>query len=168
MLKKILHAGLVTAILVLLSFSASAAPSITSPDDCLIVIKSDSVDNPYLTYNEQHCRVYQYNFSGDYSPVIINDKYTIVVVREPAVSVKSISSGTNFNWRGPANDNKFGAVLPYKPGYLMIADFVFVTKAVKSGRNIMTSYFSRKITDAEREELLEHFRNDSAFVQWKK
>ena len=32
----------------------------------------------------------------------------------------------------------------------------------------MTSYFSRKITDAEREELLEHFRNDSAFVQWKK
>jgi len=165
---KILHAGLVTAILVLFPFFASAVPTITSPDDCLIVIKSDSVDNPYLSYNEQHCRVYQFNFTGNYSPVIIKDKYTMVVVREPAVSVKSVSSGTNFNFRGASTDDKFKVLLPYKPGYLVIADFVFVTKAVKSGRSIMTSYFPRKITDAEREDLLKQLRNDSAFAKWQK
>ncbi len=169
MTKTVLPAGLLIVIILLLPPNcASAAPSITSPGDCLVVIKSDFVTNPYLSPKEQNSEVFQFNFSGDYSPAVITENYTMVVVRDSAISVKSVTCGANFGFRGQSVENKTDMVLPYKPGYIVFADFVFVKKPGRVGRTIVSNYYFRKITAMERRDLFEQFSNDSAFSEWKK
>jgi hypothetical protein len=147
----------------------AGAPKITSPDDCLVVIKSEFVNPPELSYSQQNSRYFQFRLSGNYPPATIKKEYTMVVVKEPAVKVVSISSGADGGFVGKSFEYKLNGVLPYKPGYLIVANFVFVRTVEKVGLNtIFTKFSFRNITKAEREELLGRFQNDSAFAEWKK
>jgi hypothetical protein len=167
MLKKFASAGLLFLVVAALVGCVSA-PEKTSLDDCLVIVKSDFVKNPLLTDEQQSGRYYQFELSGGYPKTTIRKDYTTLVVKEPAVGVTAMLSGVQPPNIGPVSRDKLDISLPYKPGYIVVADFVFVKKTESTSANMyMTRWSLRKITDAERADLLERFKNDSDFKDWK-
>jgi hypothetical protein len=165
----VVKAALPVFFAILFSCCASA-PKPASPDDCLVVIKSDFIYGVGMTQEGIDVRHYQLKFSGDYKPARIQKGYSVVVVREPAVRIKAIFSQVQSNsYTGNPYEYPVDIILPYKPGFLVVADFVFVkeTKAA-GGRGFMEYTSFRKITDQEREALLAQLRGDPAFVSWSK
>jgi len=172
MIKRIVKAFSLALFAALLICCATMPSKPSSPDDCLVVIKSDFIVNLEMPQASQDARYYVMKLSGDYKPVRVQPVYSTAVVREPAVMVTSIYSQVQANGfsGNPFEYTVKNVILPYKPGSLVIADFVFVKESKKvseSGRFITHTSF-RKITDQEREELLAQLRNDPDLVSWSK
>ena len=139
----------------------------TSAEDCLVVMKVDMQAGTSAGH-ALNARIYQYLFTGDYPPATLDRKWAMVVIREPTVRVKELYSriSPNSRFRGPDGHDSLDIPLPYKPGWLVVADFVFVQKITKGMEDYSADISLRRITETEREELLETFRNDPAYAMW--
>jgi hypothetical protein len=159
--------ALLFCVIVVLASSCASVPGAKSADDCLVIIKSSVECDPKAPKDVQKGRTYQFEFTSDYKPVQVGADYTLVVVREPAVSIKSISTWASGGYSGGSAEYKANVPLPYKPGCAVVADYVFVKKTEETGTAHYITYTSfRKITDSERAELADRIKTDSAFSSW--
>jgi len=149
---------------------AGGPPKLKTSGDCLIVVKSDFIQNAKLSAGSQASRDFEFVFSGDYAPVDVKRDYTMFVVKEPAVMVSKIRGKLRPGWVGKPYVITCAKILPYEPGRVVVADFVFEVRAEKDK---MENWYYQKVTlrntkDQEREEMLEKFRADPAFASWVK
>lgn len=171
MIKRIVAAFSPFLLAALLWGCANLPPKPASPDDCLVIFKSDFIRDADVNPEAQWSLVYKYKFSGDYPEAFVRTDYSLVVVREPAVEMKSVSSQVSSSmYCGPRSEYPIkNLLLPYKPGYLVVADYVFENKISHSGdRGFYSSWRLRPITEKERTDLLDLLRSDPAFASWKK
>ncbi len=144
----------------LLFAGCSTLPGKTGPDDCLVVVKVEAVNNSTATIGRQ----YSLNFSSDYPPVILPgySGFVAFIIREPAVKVTSLSSKVLGGFAGPPSDDKLnGFMLPYSPGHIVVCDFVYINRLEGvAGRYVDYTDF-RKITESEKTDLLQKLAGGS-------
>jgi hypothetical protein len=169
-MKRSIYAFLAFLFVAFFASGCAGGPKPASPDDCLVVIKSDFVQNPEMSETTQNGRDYEMVLSGDYAPIAVKRGYSLVVVREPAVKVTMIRGKLRPGWVGKPFELRYDEVLPYDPGHLLIADCVLVKESEKDKVEnwFYTKLFFRKITDQERAELLARFSSDKSFSAWQK
>jgi hypothetical protein len=131
----------------------SSLPAKTGPDDCLVVVKEEMINNskfpPVMTY--------ALHFSSDYPLAYISKEsgYLAYVVKEPAVKIVSISGSVQGGFSGGDTNFKLDNLLfPYAPGHIVIFDFVFYQRIEDQGRGLISNYGFRRITDSEKDELI--------------
>lgn len=163
---------LIPAILLvpLLASCAGVPPRPSSPDDCLVAIKTEFIADARVGLTAQAARDYRYELSGGYPDALVRRDYTLLLVREPAVRLRAL--GTRIiahNFRGPPGEYPLDLVLPYDPGSIAVADFVFVNKVTSAGGEEFVSTWSfRQIGDGERAELLGELKSDPDLASWRK
>jgi hypothetical protein len=111
-----------------------------------------------------------FKYSGDYPASWVGQyswDFNIVVVREPRVTLKSIGTQLQGNFRGDAWEEEVNLPLPYAPAQIVIADFVFVFKIARTSENSLTNSMDfRLITDQEKADLLAAIKSDGRFGSW--
>jgi hypothetical protein len=156
----------VVALAALLFAGCASIPARATSDDCLVVIKT-VFENPD---NLDRGRELIFNFSAGYPAAWVGQyswDYNLVVVREPGVVLQSIGTKVQVSYRGEKSEHAIDVPLPYEPGRIAIADYVFVYRIEKSGeRSMMSSMRFRDITDAEKDDLLALIASDPGFASW--
>jgi len=156
---------LIAVVLTLLAAGCVSVPQPASPDDCLIAVMTETINKDHL----EEGRDYRFVLSGAYKPVLIKAKVTLIQVSEPAVSIQGISSSVKGQFTGDSSMDKANILLPYDPGRIMIADFVFVKKYERVNAQSITSNIKlRKITPEEKAKLLDYFKSEKAYDGWLK
>lgn len=154
---------LFAAAVAVLAASCSSVPEQKTGDDCLVVILSELVNPDNLTM----VRIYRFNLSNDYPSAYANSAFSTILLREPGVELTSLSSMTGHGYQGEKSEEKVGLLLPYSPGKLVVADFVFVRTAKKTGdTTVQTDTKFRDITPEEKEDLLARLRKDPKYSSW--
>lgn len=157
------NAILALAILTLAFSGCATAPAVSSPDDCLVVIPCKTVNNG----GAGESRYYQFTFTGDTKPVKANSDYAFVVLHQPGVETTGIESWVGSDARGKQWKDEVKILMPYEPGRLVIADFVFVrTFTKKSANETLSDIDIQKLSAYEKSSLLDKFKADSAFAKW--
>jgi hypothetical protein len=159
--------GFVTLALAAFIFSGcSSIPAKATSEDSLVVIKTEFINPDNLPRGRELC----FQFSGDYPVSWVGQyswDYNLVVIREPGVMLQSIGTSVQAGFRGNAWEPEANRPLPYEPGRIVIADFVFVHKITKTAEHAqMTSLGFRKITAQEKEDLTQALRSDDRFASW--
>ena len=155
----------------LFSCAGGPPPGPSSPDDCLVVIKTDFILGKGVDATHQSARQYALELSGGYGHISMQSGYSTAVVHEPAVRVTAITSVLPGNYIGGASNDpiKGNVILPYKPGSFVVADFVFVKRIEKdqTRENSLIDYQGfRLITESERAEHIERLKADLASGTW--
>lgn len=153
----------VICVLLLMSCASSPPPERTSSDDCLVIIKTEII-NPQMVPT---ARAFKFDFSGAYPSVFIGNAFTAAKIGEPGVEIKTVSTFVRGQSMGASAKINAGIALPYKPGQLVIADFVFVITYTKVDEHTYGSGISlRKITESERGSILEDLRSSGDYSGW--
>jgi hypothetical protein len=137
-------------------------------DDCLVLIRT-TVRNPD---NAPTVRKYEFSLSVE-APALeasnFQEGYMAVLLREPNVKLVMLKSriqkGSNI--RGDSFDQPLDLDLPYKPGEIVVADFVFAQKLVRDSPNeFTTSYEFVNTSDTDRRSILDRFKKTKAAQSW--
>jgi hypothetical protein len=159
-------AGALFAIVLLaLSISGCAsAPAKKSDDDCLVIIMTETI-NPSRVEEARH---YEFSFTGTAPTVRVKPHFTPVLLHEPGVQIAAISSWVQGdNVRGSKSNDKTELLLPYAPGKLVIADFVFVqTYKQENNRTISCGVKLRQISPEEKGKLIAYLKADAGYAPW--
>jgi hypothetical protein len=160
--------GFVTLALVAFMFSGCASvPAKATSDDSLVVIKTEFINPDNLPRG----RELNFQFSGDYPVSWVGQYswgYNLVVIRESGVMLKSIGTSVQAGFRGNSWEPEVNLPLPYEPGRIVIAVFVFVHKVAKTGDHSQTTNLGfRKITDQEKDDLMQELKSDGRFASWR-
>ncbi len=156
--------GSVLAIVALFP-ACKSLPKMESPEDCLIVMKTEIVNE---TQFPPDVRSYYLELSGDYGYVKTGNDYTAFVVREPLVEVAALRTYVSGGAGGDRGRHELGWKLPYHPGHVVILDVVFVQKLTEHGPStIYTNLEFRRLEDSARAELERKLALDPAFSEWK-
>jgi len=146
--------------------SCTTIPAKGTSDDCLVVIKTVIVNPDNLALG----RDYLLNYSGDQSPSRLGDnngEFVFVRVRSENVETSTISTGARPGMTGPSQQYEFIHRLPYQPGSIVIADFVFEWSTWRTFEgHFMSSVKVRKISDEEKANLMSQLKQDSRFASW--
>jgi hypothetical protein len=143
----------------------ATVPKLTSPDDCLVIIKTETINPEKIPEG----RAYIFNLSGNYPTVYADFKFAAFKISEPGVELKSISSHVGVGFTGDKASDEVGMVLPYDPGRLVIADIVFVQTYKKIDSSHATSSVKfRKITNEEKEKLFTFLSSSEKYSAWLK
>ncbi len=149
--------------MILLITGCVSVPQKKGPDDSLVVIMCEIANPDKLSLG----RKYKLHFSCDTSPVLATPHFVTVLVREPGVELISVRSWLTSEYTGKSTVDDFKILMPFNPGKLIIADFVFLRKAKKiDDRSVSFSYEFRKITKEERDLLMTKLRQNRSFAQW--
>ena len=152
----------------LVIWGCSSIPERAASEESLVIIKTEFF-NPFNL-----ARGYEmaFTYSGDYPASWVGQyswDFNAVVVREPGVLLKTVSPHIQANMRGSGNDLPVDFILPYEPGRVAVADFVFVQRIEKVGDNSSQIYWSfRTIKPQEKEDLMQAFKADGRFASWMK
>jgi hypothetical protein len=93
--------------------------------------------------------------------------YNLVLIKKPGVELIGIANRLQGGFRGSEDAYKLNMPLPYEKGRIVIADFAFVQTITKTGEHAQRTEFSfRRITQQEKEGLMQAFRNDGRFSSW--
>lgn len=162
-----LFRGLILLALVALVFSAcSSIPAKASSDESLVVIKTEFVNPDNLSRGFEIA----FNFSGDYPSSWVGEyswDFNLLVVREPGVTLKSIGPRLQAGFVGGAKEYNVNYVLPYEPGQIIVADFVFVHSIEKTSEHSFMSHWRfRTPTPQEKEDLMKALKDDGRFATW--
>ena len=154
------------ALVGLMLVGCASIPAKVTPDDSLVVIKTEFVNPDNLPRG----REIRFNYSGDYPPSWVGQyswDFNIVVIKEPGVTLKTISTQLQANFRGEPWEEVVNWTLPYEPGQIVIADYVFVRKIEKTGEHSQSGSMGfRKITDQEKADLMAAIKSDGRFGSW--
>lgn len=144
----------------------ASIPARATSDDCLVVIKT-VFENPD---NLDRGRELVFNFSAGYPESWVGQyswDYNLVVVKEPGVVLQTIGTRVQVYYRGDESEHAIDLPLPYEPGRIAIADYVFVYRIEKTGERSMTSSMRfRDITADEKSALLALITSDPGFASW--
>jgi|GEM_PF-3571222 len=152
----------------LVIWGCSSIPQKAASDESLVVIKTEFI-NPL---NLRRSFEMAFNYSGDYPASWVGQyswDFNIVPIKEPGVRLKSVGPRISAGFRGDAKNFDVDFVLPYEPGRVVIADFVFVQTLEKTGENsYMNRWSFRTIKPQEKEEMMKALKADGRFATWMK
>ena len=152
----------------LVFWGCSSIPAKTASDESLVVIKTEFI-NP-----ESLDRGYEvfFNYSGDYPSTWVGQyswDFNVVVVREPGVKLLTYGAQIQANMRGKSGDYEANLAMPYEPGRVVVADFVFSHRIEKTAERKYMSYIGfRNITPKEKEDVMQALKADGRFASWMK
>ncbi len=153
---------------VLLSVSCSTLstlPQPGSPDDCLIVLKSERKN--LSSHTGFQGRRFSLELSHGLEPVYLPNGYAVFVVREPGVSVVGLSSTVGGRAKGEKSHHKMDMQLPYFPGHVVILPVAFVQTIRDAGPEMFMCHFEFRDLEAyERVELERELSKDPGFSRW--
>jgi hypothetical protein len=160
--------NLVLLAVVSLAFVGCASiPSKASSNDCLVVIKTEFINPDNLPRG----RELTFNFTGGYAPSLVGQyswDYCLVVVREPGVILQSIGTQVQAGYRGRDGQPTANLPVPYEPGKIVVAEYVFVHKIVQTEMHGQTSSLEfRRITAQEKDDLTRVLDADNRFASWR-
>jgi len=149
-------------------WGCSSIPEKAASDESLVVIKTEFINPENL---DRGFEIF-FNYSGDYPSSWVGQyswDFNVVVAREPGLKLLSYGGRVQGNMRGEAADYDANLPLPYEPGRIVIADFVFSHKMEKTAEHhfLSTTGF-RAITAQEKEDLMKALKADGRFASWTK
>lgn len=154
------------ALATLVISGCSSIPAKAAPEESLVIIKTEFINPENLARGFEMA----FNYSGDYPASWVGQyswDFNVVVVREPGVTLKSIGPRLQAGYRGGAKDLDVNFILPYEPGRIVVADFVFEQSMKKTGeRSFMNYWRFRTITAHEKDDLMQAFKDDERFASW--
>ena len=157
----------VPAVLAFVLVGCASIPPKVTPDDCLVVIKTQFINPDNLPRG----RELTFNFSGGYPPSLVGHyswDYTLVVVRESGVILQSIGTQVQAGYRGRDGQPTANLPVPYDPGKIVIAEYVFVHTIAQTEMHAQTSSLGfRKITSREKADLRQVLDADPRFAAWR-
>jgi hypothetical protein len=133
--------------------ACSTLPIKKGPDECLVVVKYEVLNKSMLPIGSLNW----FDFSSDYPSAMLPRDGGVVafVIKEPAVQIVSITNTPANGFKGETTNFKISDIyLPYTPGHIAVADFVFFLKIVDTGHGESSSFGFRWLTDSERQDLL--------------
>jgi hypothetical protein len=152
----------------LVFWGCSSIPAKAASDESLVVIKTEFI-NP-----ENLARGYEvfFNYSGDYPSTWVGQyswDFNVVVIREPGVKLLSYGARIQANMRGDSKDYEADLPMPYEPGRIVVADYVFSHRIEKTAEHKYMSYIGfRKITAQEKDDMVQALKADGRFASWMK
>jgi hypothetical protein len=164
--------AILVSLFVLLSLSGCATkiaiPSPAGEDDCLVLIKTEVINHTVAPIE----RSYTLKLSSGGRDVFIpttKSSFAAFVVREPATRIKTLTIGA-FSWGnlvGEAHTYDMNYILPYRPGYAVVADIAFLqTVEEMPGGGYMSYFDTRKVEDSEKASILETFAAREGSSAW--
>jgi len=157
------------AIAVLVGFlvGCSSVPAKVHESDSLVVIKTEFINPERLPRGFE----VRFHYSGGYDDSWVGQyswDFAVIVVRERGVMLESLGTQLQAQYRGQTPVNQVNLPLPYEPGRIAIADFVFSHKIEKTAeREQMSTFGFRRITAEEKNDLIAELRADERFAGWK-
>lgn len=151
--------------------ACSTIPSPNTADDCLVYIKTETSIGADVSPAIATSRYYQLQFNANYDPVFVGDKYSVVRISEPGVKIKGIETGlvSSGYIHGEHTVMKADLNLPYQPGHVVVADFIFIKEVKMSGSNTFFANLTvRAYKPGEREALQNEIKDDGKFDGWKR
>lgn len=144
----------------------SSIPAKVNENDSLVVIKTEFINPDRLPRGYEvrfhYSRGYDDSWVGQYSW-----DFSILVVRDKGVTLESVGTQLQSQFRGKTPVGQVNLPLPYDPGQVVIADFVFSHKIEKTGEREQTSSFGfRRITPEEKDALMAELKADERFTAW--
>jgi|WetSurMetagenome_2_1015567.scaffolds.fasta_scaffold500983_1 hypothetical protein len=146
-----------------------AIPSPAGEDDCLVLVKTEVVNHTVAPIE----RSYTLKLSTGGRDVFIpttKSSFAAFVVKEPAAKIKTLTIGA-FSWGnlvGEAHTYDMNYVLPYRPGYAVVADFAFTQTVEEAPGGGYISYFQpRLVGESEKASILEAFAAREGSGAWK-
>jgi hypothetical protein len=159
--------GVMVALLVIGFSGCASFPTKGTADDSLIVIKTEIVNSENLP------RGYEivFHYSGGYPDSWVGEyswTFSAVKVREQGVTLQSLSMQISGRFRGDEPTYPVNMPLPYEPGRVAIADFVFVHRIQSAGTSggQQSNLEFRKITQQEKDDLMQTLTADGRFASW--
>jgi hypothetical protein len=149
-------------------WGCSSIPQKAASDESLVVIKTEFINPENL---DRGFEIF-FNYSGDYPSSWVGQyswDYNVVVVKESGLKLLSYGGRVQGNMRGESKDFDVDLPLPYEPGRIVIANFVFSHKIEKTAEHhfLSTTGF-RAITAQEKEDLMKALKADGRFASWMK
>lgn len=149
--------------------SVSQIPAKESADDCLILFPVE-VTNKTSTTNP---RKYVYEFSGDYGTITLPNAsgFAILLIHEPGVMVTKLKTfvAQNQGAYGNASEYELNINLPYEPGKMIVAPFMFTKRIEATGSGGSTTYTNIvKAEDATVQEILGQAAGQKNAPTWSK
>ena len=145
--------------------ACATVPEKATEADSLVVIKTE-VSNP-RGLERGHEMVF--HFSGGYPDSWVGQyswDFNLVVVKESGVMLESYGAVLQAG-RGESKVHPVNFPLPYVPGGVAVADFVFTMKIEETAMyETTTTTGFRRITQQERDQLVETLRKDGRFTGW--
>jgi hypothetical protein len=154
------------AIAALMFSGCSSIPAKAAPDESMVIIKTEFI-NP-----ESLARGFEmfFNYSGGYPSSWVGQyswDFNVVVVREPGVKIQSYGAQIQAQFRGDSKEHEVNLPLPYEPGRIVIADYVFQHRIEKTDEHKFMSYTGfRDITPQEKDDLMKALKSDGRFASW--
>lgn len=149
----------------IIAFSAcTSLPKRGSPDDCLIVMKTITVNN---TAYPSNMRSYFLKLSAGYGSVKIGKDYTAFIIQKPCVEILSLTTYVSGSATGDHGRCDVLAMLPYNPGHAAVLSTAFEQTISEHGPDgVMSSVRFRELEDSEFKEFIAELRKDPAFSDW--
>jgi hypothetical protein len=140
-------------------------PAKTAPEESLVVIKTEFINPENLSRGFEMF----FNYSGDYPSSWVGQfswDY-VVVIREAGVKLLSYGGRIQAGMRGEFPDYEVDIPLPYEPGKIVVADYVFSHRIEKTAEHKFMSHIGfRDITAQEKEDLMQALKADGRFASW--
>jgi hypothetical protein len=120
-----------------------------------------------------NARKYAYVFSGDYGTLGIPDYsgYIVLVTHEPGVVLEKLKTyiAQGQGIVGKSGEWAFNYTLPYEPGKMVVAPFMF-TKRIESDKAGGSTSFTDivKVEDTKRQEILSLAAEQENAATWEK
>jgi hypothetical protein len=145
-----------------------AIPSPAGEGDCLVLIKTEVVNHTVAPIE----RSYTLKLSTGGRDVFIpttKSTFTAFVIREPATRIKTLTVGA-FSWGnlvGEAHSYDMNYVLPYRPGYVVVADIAFLQTVEEVPNGYTSNFETRGVGESEKIWILQEFDAREGSGAWK-
>lgn len=168
MVKNIFKLFIFVLIIFLISSCATtiSRDKLTS-DDCLVLVKT-KIENPDKL---KVARTYRFNITDFQAVISVPKKEESIVyikIRNDSTYIEAISSNvTDKEYTGTRSKDESEFLLPYAPGEVVVADFIFIQTIKKiSSRKMSSSISFEQISSSEKDSLLKINSEDSNFDSW--
>jgi len=143
-------------------------PEKQSDEDCLVIVKT-KVENR-TEYDV--ARNYYFFVTGQDEGYDVSEApvgYLYIKVMNDSTRIEYIDTSVQEKgFKGESNRMEFNLTLPYEPGQVLIADFVFVQTISKTAQNTVTSMIDFvPLTDKEHETITNRIMTAKAFESWR-
>jgi len=158
-----LSVRLLLVLSVLIATSCATYPERYSSDECLVVIKAVLVNPDGLPQG----RNYYFMLSNGESTKSISGGYLAFKTQGPEVKLVGIASSVSSEYTGNSSRNEIEIPLPYSPGEVVVADFVFVHDFRRQDSSTVVSSFKfRRIESGEASALINALREKKEYASW--
>jgi hypothetical protein len=152
------------------SVSMHPIPVKGSSDECLVLIRT-AVENKTSLSNMSSIKHYGFRFSDGLPAKEVSNTYidyVSVVVKKEGTKITELYANIDRSMAtGQDTKHALDISLPYNPGAVVVADFVFVqTLTEPSSGYVSTSLNFVEITPAQRDDILKRFAKSKNANSW--